>query len=242
MAGQCWSGSRSTASTARRIFVGAYDDAPAAERPTYGAPDHRRPVRPLPARRAVRLPTADRRDRGHRGRVAGRLRRGAVHGPVDLAADMEALVLDPCFRGSPIEARARMLGVPVEWHEGRQLRVETLAEHPLFRGPPTVEVGRRTGGRRVAGCGRDQPCGADRRRGPTRSEEGLALRRQVRHAGRRLTVRAAAPRGPGPGRRAGPRAPSRPGPAGTRRPACAAGRVRPAPAPRPAPSAGCRPR
>jgi hypothetical protein len=58
---------------------------------------------------------------------------------------MEALVLDPCFRGSPIEARARMLGVPVEWHEGRQLRVETLAEHPLFRGPPTVEVGRRIG-------------------------------------------------------------------------------------------------
>ncbi len=66
-----------------------------------------------------------------------------VHGPVELAVDVEALVLDPCFRGSPIEVQAGALGVAVEWHEGRRLTVRALAEHPLFRGPRTVEVGRR---------------------------------------------------------------------------------------------------
>ena len=66
-----------------------------------------------------------------------------VHGVVDLAEDVEAVVLDPCFRGSPIEGQARLLAVPVEWHEGRRLRVETLAEHPDFRGPHIVEVGHR---------------------------------------------------------------------------------------------------
>jgi hypothetical protein len=66
-----------------------------------------------------------------------------VHGRVDLAADVEAVVLDPCFRASTIEDHARSLGLPVEWHEGRRLPVDTLAEHPRFRGPHIVEVGRR---------------------------------------------------------------------------------------------------
>jgi hypothetical protein len=66
-----------------------------------------------------------------------------VHGPVELAADVETLVLDPCFRGSPIQGQASALGIPVEWHEGRRLAVPVLAEHPAFRGPGTVEVGRR---------------------------------------------------------------------------------------------------
>lgn len=52
-------------------------------------------------------------------------------------------MLDPCFRGSPVEEQARTLGVPVEWHEGRLLHVQTLAEHPGFRGPRSVEVGHR---------------------------------------------------------------------------------------------------
>ena len=66
-----------------------------------------------------------------------------VHGRVELAADVEAIVLDPAFRGSPIEEQAWSLGVPLEWHEGRLLTVETLADHPEFRGPHIVEVGRR---------------------------------------------------------------------------------------------------
>ena len=66
-----------------------------------------------------------------------------VHGIIELAADVEAVVLDPCYRGSPIEDQARSLGVRVEWHEGRRLPIGTLEEHPRFRGPPIVEVGRR---------------------------------------------------------------------------------------------------
>ena len=66
-----------------------------------------------------------------------------VHGSVDLAAHVEALVLDPAYRGSPVETRAGSLGVPVEWHEGRRLSVETLGEHPAYRGQHVVEVGRR---------------------------------------------------------------------------------------------------
>jgi hypothetical protein len=66
-----------------------------------------------------------------------------VHGRVELAADVEAMVLDPSFRGSPIEEQAWSLGVPMEWHEGRLLPLETLADRPEFRGPHIVEVGRR---------------------------------------------------------------------------------------------------
>ena len=66
-----------------------------------------------------------------------------VHGVVDVAADVEALVLDPCFEGTCVETRARSLGVPVEWHEGRRLTVEELERHEDFRGLRVVEVGRR---------------------------------------------------------------------------------------------------
>lgn len=66
-----------------------------------------------------------------------------VHGPIGLASDVEALVLDPCFRGGAVADQARELGVPVEWHEGRRLPVAVLEQHPAFRGPSTVDVGRR---------------------------------------------------------------------------------------------------
>ena len=67
-----------------------------------------------------------------------------VHGPIDLASDVEALVLDPCFRGAAVADQAHELGVPVEWHEGRRLPVAVLEQrHPAFRGPRTVDVGRR---------------------------------------------------------------------------------------------------
>jgi Protein of unknown function (DUF3626) len=41
-----------------------------------------------------------------------------VHGPVELERDAEALVLDPCFRGTEVEVQASELGCPVEWYEG----------------------------------------------------------------------------------------------------------------------------
>jgi hypothetical protein len=66
-----------------------------------------------------------------------------VHGPVDLAGDTEALVLDASYRGTAVEAAARRLPCPVEWHPGYRLPVEELRRHPDFRGPESVALGAR---------------------------------------------------------------------------------------------------
>ena len=65
-----------------------------------------------------------------------------VHGAVELASDVEALVLDPFVRAT-VADQAAALGVPVEWHEGRRLSVAGLERRPAFRGPEAVAVGRR---------------------------------------------------------------------------------------------------
>lgn len=64
-----------------------------------------------------------------------------LHGGLLLRRDVEALVLDPCYRGGPIEEIAGTAPVPVEWHEGRVLDVDELRRHPDFRGPETVRLG-----------------------------------------------------------------------------------------------------
>lgn len=64
-----------------------------------------------------------------------------VHGVLDLATDVEALVLDPCYRGGRVEEEAESLGVAVEWHAGYVLDVDTLRAHPGYRGPEFVELG-----------------------------------------------------------------------------------------------------
>jgi hypothetical protein len=64
-----------------------------------------------------------------------------VHGVLDLTADVEALVLDPCYRDTDVEVMARALGCPVEWHGGFVLDVDELRRHPEFRGPETVALG-----------------------------------------------------------------------------------------------------
>ncbi|MER7521175.1 DUF3626 domain-containing protein [Streptomyces sp. NPDC126499] len=155
-----------------RIFGGAYDDAPADERPVYGALDHRR--RPYGA--APRFGSAHLRLTGatlarttfcypdsvlepedfgvaeRAGLVALALAdteadalddyvEAQVHGPVEIARDVEALVLDPSFRGTEVEAAARALPCPVEWHEGFRLSVAELRRHPEYRGPEFVELG-----------------------------------------------------------------------------------------------------
>jgi hypothetical protein len=66
-----------------------------------------------------------------------------VHGGVVLARDAEAVVLDPCFRGTPVERAASRLDCPTEWHPG--FRVETAALDPGYRGPEYVELARRLG-------------------------------------------------------------------------------------------------
>lgn len=154
-----------------RLFGEAYDDAEPALRPKYGALDlRRRPHGAAPrfGSAHVRLAahTLDRTtfcfpdsvfEPEHFGTAAafalGELASATahdllddyveahVHGVVDLATDVEALVLDPGFRGTDVEADALRIGVPVEWHPGYRLDVATLRAHPEYRGAEVVALG-----------------------------------------------------------------------------------------------------
>ena len=64
-----------------------------------------------------------------------------VHGVVDLTRDVEALVLDPCYRGTSIEIAARRLACPIEWHGGFTLTTNQLRRNPSYRGLEFVELG-----------------------------------------------------------------------------------------------------
>lgn len=64
-----------------------------------------------------------------------------VHGVVDLARDVEAVVLDPCYRGSSVESMAGRLGCPVQWHGGFVLTSTELRRHPEYRGSEFVSLG-----------------------------------------------------------------------------------------------------
>ncbi|WP_412074963.1 DUF3626 domain-containing protein [Streptomyces xanthophaeus] len=154
-----------------RIFGGAYDDAPAGERPAYGALNFRRkPVGGAPrfgsahfrlgaealarttfcypdsflepkdfgvaaAMPLIELAEADAQD------ALDDYIEAQVHGPVRLDRHVEALVLDPCYRGTAVESAALRLPCPVEWHAGFSLSVEELRLHPGYRGQEFVELG-----------------------------------------------------------------------------------------------------
>jgi len=154
-----------------RIFGGAYDDAPPSERPKYGALNHRRRAiggSPRFGSAFLRLAahTLDRTtfcypDSYHNPTdfgVAGRMAliemadadtkdllddyiEAQVHGPVQFARDVEALVLDPCYRGTQTEQLARVLPCPIEWHGGFRLNVDTLLQYPDYRGREFVDLG-----------------------------------------------------------------------------------------------------
>lgn len=57
-----------------------------------------------------------------------------IHGPVVVADDVDAIVLDPSFRGTDVERAAESLRCPVEWHDGFLLSLDRLAECEVFRG------------------------------------------------------------------------------------------------------------
>ncbi|MFG1804946.1 DUF3626 domain-containing protein [Streptomyces sp. NPDC049040] len=154
-----------------RIFGAAYDDAPAPDRPVYGALNFRgQPTGGAPrfgsahfrltARTLPRVTfcypdsfcePADFGVAAAMPLIALALGgtedslddyiEAQVHGPVLLARDVEALVLDPSHRGTPVEAAARRLPCPVEWHPGFSLTVEELRRHPGYRGREFVELG-----------------------------------------------------------------------------------------------------
>ena len=154
-----------------RIFGGAYDEAPADARPVYGALDFRRkPAGAAPrfGSACLRLKAAtlarttfcypdsylEPSDFGVAARMglielalAGRRDdlddyiEAHVHGPVRPDRDAEALVLDPCYRGTAVEAAARRLGCPLEWHPGFRLTAAELLRHPGYRGREHAVLG-----------------------------------------------------------------------------------------------------
>jgi hypothetical protein len=65
-----------------------------------------------------------------------------IHGELRLDRDVEALVLDPCYKDTDVESLAEKLGCAVEWHDGYVLSVKDMAEHPNYRGIEYVELGR----------------------------------------------------------------------------------------------------
>ncbi|GAB2989684.1 DUF3626 domain-containing protein [Saccharothrix stipae] len=154
-----------------RIFGGAYDHAPGHERPVYGGLNfrlspygasprfgsaHLRLTGDAPARSTFCYPdsflepeafgTADRMSLielalADRQDVLDDYVEAHVHGPVRVAADVEALVLDPSYRGTDVEEAARRLPCAIEWHPGFRLHVDDLRRHPDYRGPRYVELG-----------------------------------------------------------------------------------------------------
>lgn len=157
-----------------RLFAGRYDAGPAADRPVYGALDHRRDpygasVRFGSAYLRLRPEVGDRAtycfpDSVFEPEVVGGLERvdelivlraaaghdhlddyveAHVHGGVRFADDVEAVVLDPCFRGTPVEQAAERLGCPVQWHPG--FRLATADLDLAYRGPEAVALARRLG-------------------------------------------------------------------------------------------------
>ncbi|MFJ4716008.1 DUF3626 domain-containing protein [Streptomyces sp. NPDC088785] len=154
-----------------RIFGRAYDTAPARDRPVYGALNFRRkPAGGAPrfgsahfrlAAETLSRTTFCYPDSFHEPvdfGVADRMGlvelaladqqddlddyiEAQVHGPVRPALDVEALVLDPCYRGTAVEDAARRLGCAVEWHQGFRLTVGELRRHPGYRGQEHVDLG-----------------------------------------------------------------------------------------------------
>lgn len=154
-----------------RMFGGAYDDAPAEDRPVYGGLNFRRYVvgaAPRFGSAHVRLTEGclDRTTfcypdsylepadfgvatamslialaRDHDGDPLDDYVEAQVHGPLRLDRDVEALVLDPCYRDTPVSAAAAKLPCAVEWHPGFRLAVGELRKHPDYRGPEFVALG-----------------------------------------------------------------------------------------------------
>ncbi|GAA4566522.1 DUF3626 domain-containing protein [Planotetraspora kaengkrachanensis] len=154
-----------------RIFGSAYDHAPAHDRPVYGALNFRRkPIGAAPrfgsahfrltaealsratfcypdsffepsafgvaSRMAlIELATADNPD------ALDDYIEAQVHGPVRLDCDVEALVLDPSYRGTAVQAAAHRLPCPIEWHAGFRLAIDQLRRYPDYRGQEYVDLG-----------------------------------------------------------------------------------------------------
>jgi GNAT superfamily N-acetyltransferase len=152
----------------QRMFAGAYDDAPATVRPVYGALDDRRspyggsprfgscyfqldpqaldgvtfcfpdsvlePTNVGTADRMALLPLLADCEFDEIDRYI----EAQAHGGVSIDRDVSTLVLDPSYRGSPIELLARRLPCELRWHSGYRVGLDVIREHPTFRGADIV--------------------------------------------------------------------------------------------------------
>ncbi|MCA9611974.1 MAG: DUF3626 domain-containing protein [Sandaracinus sp.] len=153
-----------------RIFEGAYDEAPPESRPKYGALDFRGTGFGASPRFGssflrLRAEVAERttfcfpdsvfepEDFGVASAMGlVELARATtldllddyveaqVHGALRLAHDVEALVLDPCFSGTEVEALARRLPCAVEWHRGFRLPQAAIEGVAAYRGPEVAAL------------------------------------------------------------------------------------------------------
>lgn len=65
-----------------------------------------------------------------------------VHGDIVVDRDIEAIVLDPSYKGTNVEDLALKLGCAVEWHDGYELKISDLEKYPEYRGPEFVALGK----------------------------------------------------------------------------------------------------
>lgn len=63
-----------------------------------------------------------------------------VHGPVQIASDVEAVVLDACYKGTRVETAARLLPCAVEWHDGFRLSIDRLGDCERYRGQAAADA------------------------------------------------------------------------------------------------------
>lgn len=62
-----------------------------------------------------------------------------VHGILHIERDVDALVLDPSFRNTPIESVARKLPCAIEWHDGFKLTTSRYADWLAYRGKAVAD-------------------------------------------------------------------------------------------------------
>jgi hypothetical protein len=154
-----------------RLFGGAYDHVPADQRPKYGSLNYRRrpaggsvrfgsshvrlarhvlarttfcypdsSTEPTHFGTAAHLPLIELAESDDLDVLDDHIE-AHIHGPLQLNRDVEALVLDPSFRGIEVEAAASALSLPVQWHHGFRLHVADLRRHRDYRGQHVVEAG-----------------------------------------------------------------------------------------------------
>lgn len=63
-----------------------------------------------------------------------------VHGQLAVPSDCDAIVLDPSYRETTVEAMARRLGCCLEWHNGFRLHLDQLADCEAFRGEEAAQA------------------------------------------------------------------------------------------------------